>query len=1354
MIPRPLSVGSSGEAVHRLHALLLGPDAEPARDELVAGFFGASTRDLVLAAQRQLDLPLTGSADENLVRRLEELADRSQRYVVGRVLGPDAEPVNGLVVTALDRDLRSEQVLGATRTADDGSYLISYRLEDAQRVEAATADVFVRVGRDQTVIHEGDLDETVFNAGPLISIVVRLPVATAPELTEYERLLAAAEPLLDGVGWDDLAEDRDHSDITFLSRETGFTVAQLEHLVISQRLQLQANLPGYFFYALFAMDTMARAERWATLTPRLQIGLATDLMPLLYDIVLLPEKTVTADVKQAVATFVVPRSLSRELAEISARLSELGGEAADYARRQRQEVVTRELKALLDADVPDQLSQLLATDSFGDLAGVLTSVQTLGFVPSGERANDARTRLTLTDLLGDDPDLIDSLIAEHQITEPEQLSRLAQLDDESLAGTIRARKRMTKRAALEQATGVAQRLQHRFPTAAFSARLGRDPEPPLASQVYEVLDAHPDFDLATGNVTQLLHEHHDLDTPELAASLRAAQRVFKLAPRYQPAKALLQDGLNSAAAIQSLGRERFVDESVRAGRFSAAEAQLIFATAANTHAASILLAGQLNAAASATLLPALAQSKAVLQPVTDEFPNMKSLFSTADMAECLDCRSVHSASAYLVDVLQFLSRRLVADTTVTPPVIMKAGRDVLFARRPDLGNVDLNCINTNTPLPYIDVVCELLEEAVSPDPGVPFAGAIAAGVVSPALLAAAVAAGFDVTGEAVVSGPDLHGAVTIRDTRATVKASPDGGGWLLRATRQTIGTEAEVGAAPEYLNHAAYTTLAASKAAFTLPFDLAHQETRQYLAQAGVDRAELIRRMQVGGVPSDAEIAAEQLGLSDAQRRLVVTTDVPGQPAIWATPGSPASATLDNVDAFVTRSEITYQDLLDLLELSWIDGGQNLFVQHLDSSNDLAAKRIQNLNDAALDRLHRFLRLRRATGWTSATVNRAIVAAVVGGGTLDDACLIRIAQLIGTATELRLAVDDVLDLLEPLPLADPSGSYARTFLNQSKLGSIDSRYQPDAVAANEAADTAVPGSGIKLSATSDYLALALGLSAADTVMVIGLSGPDPVLTAQSINDSYAYSRLIKSLGTTASGLRDLFAITSATALPSLSDLAGFTRQARTLLEAGRPTAELRYLLRHEADDLARYELAATVRTSLLAGLHASYDTAKAATASPVRTGATPTENSTALRPFLAQLGLADATLATLQALLDDAWADPAVTESAFVDNTFGGLFNTTAIKAALLARAAAPVPKDAAQNATLAAIGDAVSDYLYRQARDAALLTAVGATFATDEDLTTAVLHHALLKEPAAAGNPTLYDVCLLYTSPSPRDKS
>ena len=116
----------------------------------------------------------------------------------------------------------------------------------------------------------------------------------------------------------------------------------------------------------------------------------------------------------------------------------------------------------------------------------------------------------------------------------------------------------------------------------------------------------------------------------------------------------------------------------------------------------MLLAAELKSYGDAAPIAALGSPAAadVMAAYAEDFPNLQSLFQMTDVCECDQCRSVHSAAAYLVDVLQFLKQRKVLDKTVSPAV-ERTAREVLLSRRPDIADLDLNCENTNTPLPYI-----------------------------------------------------------------------------------------------------------------------------------------------------------------------------------------------------------------------------------------------------------------------------------------------------------------------------------------------------------------------------------------------------------------------------------------------------------------------------------------------------------------------------------------------------------------------------------------------------------------------------------------------------------------------------
>ena len=96
--------------------------------------------------------------------------------------------------------------------------------------------------------------------------------------------------------------------------------------------------------------------------------------------------------------------------------------------------------------------------------------------------------------------------------------------------------------------------------------------------------------------------------------------------------------------------------------------------------------------------------QAALPPVA--IPDWETLFGTFDLCACRGLRFGARAGG--------LFRRHSA-----LPRRPRRAAAPLFARRPDLGDIELSCENTNTALPLIDLVNEVLENAVAPPP--PFA---------------------------------------------------------------------------------------------------------------------------------------------------------------------------------------------------------------------------------------------------------------------------------------------------------------------------------------------------------------------------------------------------------------------------------------------------------------------------------------------------------------------------------------------------------------------------------------------------------------------------------------------------------
>src|SRR5262249_37536891 len=86
--------------------------------------------------------------------------------------------------------------------------------------------------------------------------------------------------------------------------------------------------------------------------------------------------------------------------------------------------------------------------------------------------------------------------------------------------------------------------------------------------------------------------------------------------------------------------------------------------------------------------------------------NWETLFGSTSFCTCGHCRSIYGPAAYFVDLLQFLKNSVPNDNHETP-------LKILLTRRPDLQYIKLSCENTDTELPYVDLVNEILESYIA-----------------------------------------------------------------------------------------------------------------------------------------------------------------------------------------------------------------------------------------------------------------------------------------------------------------------------------------------------------------------------------------------------------------------------------------------------------------------------------------------------------------------------------------------------------------------------------------------------------------------------------------------------------------
>jgi len=377
---------------------------------------------------------------------------------------------------------------------------------------------------------------------------------------------------------------------------------------------------------------------------------------------------------------------------------------------------------------------------------------------TGTEIADLRTSFQLTELTRGDFSVVKMLKDEFDVHQPEKIRALAKksesewvnlVKEKHAAGDIKLPIEVGEiageiefPAAEVYGKTLARQFREAFPTTAFAGGLERAMQNggahglPHAKELSKFLESHEKFEFLNTPVDDFLKNNINPDFRALAddenfrLEVKAAQRVFKLVPTFEATDALLADNRHSAQQIYRMGESEFVRRYTGRPGFTKESARLAWNRAADTHAAVLTIVADLKALEKATLPRALQTGREVIPQISVEernaspggedkmpppeseesrskalstFPNWDNLFQAGDLCECEHCRSVLGPAAYFADLLMFLKERYWKGVSV---------KDILFNRRPDLGYLELNCVNALTPLPYIDVVCEVLEDAV------------------------------------------------------------------------------------------------------------------------------------------------------------------------------------------------------------------------------------------------------------------------------------------------------------------------------------------------------------------------------------------------------------------------------------------------------------------------------------------------------------------------------------------------------------------------------------------------------------------------------------------------------------------
>jgi peptidoglycan hydrolase-like protein with peptidoglycan-binding domain len=930
--------------------------------EYGASTFGKTTQQAVLAYQRRRGLPVSGHADAPTLRSLNvEITEANPQaaapptafHMRGSVRDELWQGKSGMKVQVWEYLLRDAgTMLGERRSFDNGFYDVPY----APPIDPLTGQIKSPFHVVVKILDQANAEvarKIVFN--PTAIAWANFTDGELPYrgMSEYEARMKAVQRVLKTVGIGEIRETADEHEVSYTARDAQMTQDDVMRLVLAHRVSTalgDAAIGPDTVYAFVRQnlppslpsDLLASTQEW-TWIDQLVEQTANGL-------VFMDDALQEAAFENAVKENYVPvqTALGR-----ATPLAALRNRRQTFALDKPILVGNGNLRTLLATATVDAQHHATIADTFlrhgglgsdfwtdvrshaAELGGeaVIDNLETtvnMGFVTKNHqptltflqgRLNDpADTRITkASDLAKLSRDEVKALIVENGGAVPPNTD--GDTDEHKIdayAGTMVAQ---------------SERL---FPSVAFAANVARSTTNGLqhVAEIQQLIDEHADLDLRTTNLDKFFVDRAIAVEPGVHSETRVMQRVHRIAPTVGTGKALLDARIHHSAQVVAMGKERLVnalkeqgvDQPTALTVYGEAEfqyAQVLtrlsdYRFELHRNNPQVILNHTYTAEEQQTFLGAL--------------PNLETLFGSLDYCDCSHCESVYSPSAYLADLLRFLDSHPSEQTNRTVQAI-------LFDRRPDIQHIKLNCANTNTPLPYIDLVCEVLEHAVgTPDPAFAF---------------------------------------------------------------QTTRSAEELRAFPANERKEAYDLLKTADYPMNSAFNLWQEEARLFLAHLGVPRWELMRDLQARPAagttaPSDLAIAAEGWGMSTHEATRITTAEATTarQDVLW---GFDSSATQLVVRPFLDHSKLSYDELLQLLAVRWIvqaEDPNNLHIQRPARSCSVDAQTLNNVTVARLDQIHRFLRLWRHTGWHMWELDLLIRAPGIGNNTLD-------AGMVGRAWQFR-----------------------------------------------------------------------------------------------------------------------------------------------------------------------------------------------------------------------------------------------------------------------------------------------------------------------------------------------------------------
>ena len=810
--------------------------------------------------------------------------DALEFIVTGLVASPELPGIGSLTVQLVDKNVGGDQALASTQTGSDGGYAFGPVRIDAgylREHHKTQPDLQVHVSAGNGVLASSAV---VYSAPLSVTLDVTLPAGAAGLPSEHEILTANLAAIYPGR-LSALQEGNGRQDVTYLANKAGWDARAVALAALADQFsQVTASAPVVppepgrtqawpvpvvslrpeFYYALFRAGLPASADALFRATPAAVQGIW----------------------EQAARQGVIPQALADEVPNAVRSFQAL---SAAHLLTAAPPVGVSTLDDMLRTTLPEETQREKFAQLYAQHQGDWEIFWAATEQQVGALATEKlRLMGQLFYLTVNNEPLVSALLAAEAkppLTAMSDLAARGYYDPARWTPLIGAAipPSIPGADADEQISNYAQLLAAQvhlsYPTAVLASQIRSGLMPvvgdaDIAERVAGFLtDNQGTFEIGVEPVQAYLTRTGLPATPaDVVAQVSRLQRAYQMSPDDTSMAVLLRHNLDSAFAITRYDAAGFT-RAFQADLGGTDTAGAIYARATQILASTLSIAvaylgGRISPSLGGTL-PVLyglpPQQSTPASPVV-AYPTLENLFGSLDYCNCPDCGSILSPAAYLVDLLNYTDQPAPAGGLSNP-------QDVLLSRRPDLQYLPLTCANTNTALPYIDLVNETLEYFV--------------------------ANGLSLAG---YQGHDTGDAIT----------------------------SAELLASPQYVDDAAYAILQDVFFPPPLPFDRPLALLRLHMNTLGVALPDAMAALRANDelVNRDSpasygwsDILIEQLGISRDEYRLF--TDPSLQLSdLWGIPASESPLTTlqtMSLGDFSRRLGVSYDDLTSIIKTQFVN---------------------------------------------------------------------------------------------------------------------------------------------------------------------------------------------------------------------------------------------------------------------------------------------------------------------------------------------------------------------------------------------------------------------------------------------------